>query len=208
MRIIFKLIVFALILMLFACPLMANPFSAKANPEEGICQPETQSSAHQTISRLTGPLLAKTIIFQHHLRNRMTEIIRNIHEKDDFKPLILLMGIAFIYGMIHAAGPDTENLWLFLMCSGSVSISKGLMFAVSVAFFHGFSGIIGVLGLQWIIRWSANEALATVTGATRIVSLGMITVLGIFIFLKNCLDFLNQRIKLKKLQEKQQGKAS
>ena len=116
----------------------------------------------------------------------MSELIRVAQNDGSVKPLIFLMGLAFLYGAIHAVGPGHGKfIAMSYVLSRQTSVTGGLLFGFLIAMFHGFSGAIGVLGLRYIIQRGVGETLATVTAVTQIVSFGLITLLGLGILLKN-----------------------
>ena len=75
-----------------------NPFTSK---------PETQHKAPEPLFK--SPVLVKIILWQHQLKQKMSELIRVARSEGRVKPLIVLIGLAFLYGVIHAAGPG--ELW-------------------------------------------------------------------------------------------------
>jgi len=131
-------------------------------------------------------IVTEMVLWQYKLKKKMTELIRIAQTGESFKPLLLLMGIAFLYGAIHAAGPGHGKLVaMSYVLSHRLSIRGGLLFGLCIALFHGFSGAIGVLGLRYIIQRSVNETLASVTTVTQVVSFGLIALLGAVILLTN-----------------------
>ncbi|MBC2710306.1 MAG: hypothetical protein HGJ94_04700 [Desulfosarcina sp.] len=152
-----------------------NPFTSK---------PETLHKAPEPPFK--SRLFVKIILWQHQLKQKMSELIRVAQNDGSVKPLIFLMGLALVYGAIHAAGPGHGKVVaMTYVLSHKASIMGGLLFGLCIAFFHGFSGVIGVLGLRYIIQRGVSESLATVTTVTQIISFGLITLLGLGLLFKN-----------------------
>lgn len=135
---------------------------------------------------LKSRLFLQIILWQHQLKQKMSELIRISKNNGSIKPLILLMGLAFSYGAIHAAGPGHGKfIAATYILSHKVRILWGLLFGVCIGIFHGFSGIGGVLGLRYIIEKSVGETLEMTTTVTQMVSFGLIALLGLGILFKN-----------------------
>jgi ABC-type nickel/cobalt efflux system permease component RcnA len=65
--------------------------------------------------------------------------------------------------------------------SQNASIGGGILFGVSIALIHGFSGALCVLALHYVLEQSVTGTLASVTTTTQLVSFGLITLLGAWI---------------------------
>lgn len=155
-----------------------NPFTSRPVSRQKTPEPPVESE-----------LFVKLIIWQHQLKQKMSDLIRVTQSRSDLKPLIVLMGLAFVYGAVHAAGPGHGKvLALSFVMSHRATIRGGLLLAVGIAGVHAFSGVAGVLGLRWLIQQSVSGTLASVTTVTQIVSFGLITLLGAGILLKNGCD--------------------
>ena len=152
-----------------------NPFTSK---------PETQHKAPEPLFK--SQLFVKIILWQHKLKQKMSDLIRVTQSEGHIKPLIFLIGLAFAYGVIHAAGPGHGKVVaMSYVLSHRVTLLNGILFGLCFALIHALSGAVGVLGLRFIIQRSVSETLASVTTVTQIVSFGLITLLGLGILLKH-----------------------
>ncbi len=152
-----------------------NPFTSK---------PETQHKAPEPLFKSS--VFVKIILWQHQLKQKMSELIRVARSEGRVKPLIVLIGLAFLYGVIHAAGPGHGKVVaMSYVLSHRATVLGGILFGLCFAFIHALSGAVGVLGLRYIIQRSVSETLASVTMTTQIISFGLITLLGLGILLKH-----------------------
>ena len=152
-----------------------NPFTSK---------PETQHKAPEPLFK--SQIFVKIIQWQHKLKQKMSDLIRVAKSEGHFKPLIILFGLAFAYGVIHAAGPGHGKVVaMSYVLSHRATLLNGLIFGICFALIHAMSGAVGVLGLRFIIQRSVSETLASVTNVTQIVSFGLITLLGLGILFKH-----------------------
>lgn len=161
---------------LWATPLFAqNPFTAKPETRHKVAPPAINSR-----------FFVKIIAWQYRIKQTMSELIRDVQTTGNPMPLLFLAALAFSYGAIHAAGPGHGKfIAVSYMLSHRASVMGGLLFGVFTAFLHGFSGAVGVLGLRYFLQRGVGETLGSVTTATQVISFGLITLLGLGIFLKN-----------------------
>jgi ABC-type nickel/cobalt efflux system permease component RcnA len=152
-----------------------NPFTTK---------PETQHTAPEP--PIKSQFFVKIIVWQHQLKQNLSELIRVAQTDNSLQPLLLLMGLAFAYGVVHAAGPGHgKAVAMSYVLSHRPSLTGGIVFGLCIAVIHGLSGIIGVLGLRYVIERSVSQTLASVTSVTQVVSFGLITILGLVLLVKH-----------------------
>ncbi|MDY6839871.1 MAG: hypothetical protein SWH78_18075, partial [Thermodesulfobacteriota bacterium] len=172
-----------------------NPFSSK---------PETQHKTPEPLFK--SRLFVKIILWQHQLKQKISELIRVTQSEKSVKPLVVLIGLAFLYGVIHAAGPGHGKVVaISYVLSHRATILGGMLFGLCFALIHALSGAVGVVGLRYIIQRSVSETLASVTTTTQIVSFGLITLLGLSILIKHGYAFVNPEASNK---ERRSDKAS
>jgi len=161
---------------LWSAPVLSqNPFTSK---------PEARHKV--TPMPIKSQFFVKIIVWQHRIKQKMSELIRDVQTTGNIMPLLFLVVLAFSYGVIHAIGPGHGKfVAISYVLSHRASVVSGLMFGTFTAFFHGFSGAVGVLGLRYILQRGVGETLGEVTTVTQIISFGLITLLGLGIFLKN-----------------------
>lgn len=182
-----KVIVLILLACVFCSPgapaLSHNPFITKPDKQHEAPAPPVKSR-----------FFVKIILWQHQLKTKMSEQIREIQTGRNFKALFFLLVLAFGYGAIHSAGPGHGKVVSSsYILSHNVSISGGLLFAFVFAFVHGLSGAVAVLGLRYVLQQGVADTLGDVTTVTQVVSFGLITLLGLIIFSKSTRDLIVSR---------------
>lgn len=160
-----------------------NPFTSKQS-----------ASAKPPAPLIKSPFFIQLIVWQHQLKQRMADLIRSARARSDFRPLLFLMLVAFAYGAIHAAGPGHGKfVAVSYILSHQAGKASGVFLGLGIALVHGLSGVVGVVGLHYLLRWGAGETLARVTSVTQIVSFGLITLLGLAIVLKHAYTMFGAR---------------
>ncbi len=156
-----------------------NPFTSR---------PEIQHQAPEPLFK--SKIFVKIIVWQNQLKQEMSELIRTAKNEGRIGPLLVLFGIAFLYGLIHAAGPGHGKVVaMSYVLSHRASIPGGVLFGTSFALIHALSGVVGVLGLRAIIQSSVSDTLTSATNATQIISFTLITLLGLWILVKHVKSF-------------------
>lgn len=156
-----------------------NPFTSR---------PETKHKAPEPLFK--SEIFVKIILWQHQLKQEMSGLIRAAKDEGRPGPLFILFGIAFLYGLIHAAGPGHGKVVaMSYVLSHRASILSGILFGAGFAFIHAISGVVGVLGLRAIIHGSVSDTLASATNITQIVSFTLIALLGLGILVKHTKEF-------------------
>lgn len=170
-----KKLVPILILLGIACswgPVSAhNPFTAK---------PEKQHNAPKPPVR--HPIFVKIILWQHQLKQKMSDMIREVRATGNIKPFLFLFSLGFVYGVVHAAGPGHGKfVALSYLVSCGHKYGRALLFGNLIALFHGLSGIVFVLVAHILMKMTVSSTLEATTHITQKISFGLVILLGLFL---------------------------
>lgn len=170
-----------IILSLFIAALSVSLSSAQ-NPF--VTEPETPKPG--SASAVKSWLFLKIQMWQYELKETMSGLVHEARDRGSVQPLALLFLAAFAYGAIHAAGPGHgKAIALSYILSRRPTLFQGMLFSHSLAFFHGASGIIFVLGIRVILNHSVAKNLENVTYITQIISFSLVSCLGVWLFVKS-----------------------
>lgn len=127
-------------------------------------------------------LLHKLILVQFQMRNEMAAYLKSFSAAPDLATLAPLFGVALLYGIIHAAGPGHgKAVATAYMLHGNRKARDGVLFGNLVAFSHGFSGVLTVLCLKWVLDARVTTGLKEATRLTSQISFSLIVLLGLFL---------------------------
>jgi ABC-type nickel/cobalt efflux system permease component RcnA len=148
---------------------LANPFDGRAVPTaEVVGAPGPLASVGRAL--LTFQREANRLIAQH---------MRAIREGDSSMPLLIGVGLAFLYGVVHALGPGHGKLVVVsYFLSRDAQIGRGLLMGLQIAIFHVISAIVVVALADLLLRQAFGGAPAEVTGV-RLFSYGLIALIGV-----------------------------
>ncbi len=174
--------IFAFLLLNLSTGSAHNPFTS---------QPE---KSHKVLaSPVKSRLFVKIVFLQHQLREKMSFLIREAKSEKKIAPIFLLAMFAFLYGVIHSAGPGHgKAVALSYILSCKPKLSQGLMVGNLVALTHGFSGIFFVLLVKFVLHASITQSLETGTYITQIISFSLISLMGVIIFVRSLLNWFKK----------------
>ena len=187
------------------CTAQANPFTQKNTTpaprhQDQAVQPAPDApalpdpggpKAKTTDSRATGlhlpslHIMERIIFFQKKIKEKMTALIRQAKETGKTGPLLWVLAAAFVYGVLHSAGPGHgKALALTYIVSLNPTRFNALAFGNILAVSHGMSGAALVFCVKFILETSISGSLASVTRTTQMASYSLIIVLGLFLFVR------------------------
>lgn len=157
-----------------------NPFTGKPSPAD-VTEPRAASNG----------ILEKIALWQQKIRTHMADQMTIVRTEHTLRPLLLLIGLAFGYGALHAAGPGHgKAVALSYMLTRRRKAVDGVLFGNTVALCHGLSGIVFVLVVKLVLQKSVNATLAEMTHITQIVSFSLILGLGGFLFVQGMVAWI------------------
>ncbi len=152
-----------------------NPFLDSGPKEKRSVQPLKYPGFFQRF-------MVKLNDIQRDLHEKMSRLTEMTREDNDLSVLFLLIGISFIYGMIHALGPGHGKfIATSYFLSRQVTLVKGLAMGSLIAILHAGSAITLVLIIYLIIRGSYLSSLENISRIIRVVSFALIMLIGIYL---------------------------
>lgn len=174
--------------MILAFP-MLSPFYAEAqNPF--VSKGPSQDISQDRKAPPKYPFLDKISAWQQRLNLKMAVLTRQAKETGRPGPLLLLIGIAFAYGVLHAAGPGHgKAVAASYLLSHTSKLSRGILLGNMAAFFHGTSGVLLVLVVHVVLMKGITGSLEHVTRTTQLISYVLVSVLGAILLARNILSW-------------------
>jgi nickel/cobalt transporter (NicO) family protein len=157
--------------------------SVAANPFDGRPAPSSDAPLNQPdeAHRAAGPLaiIGRALLtFQREVNRLIAQHMRAIREGEGSIPLLIGIGLAFLYGVIHTLGPGHGKLVVVsYFLSREARIGRGLLMGLQIAIFHVISAIVVVALADLLLRRAFGGAPAEVAGV-RLFSYGLIASIG------------------------------
>jgi ABC-type nickel/cobalt efflux system permease component RcnA len=127
---------------------------------------------------------------QHRLNNKLAELTQKLKEEKSLKTFLLIIFISFVFGVVHGMGPGHGKTITFsyFLSNKKANIKTGILMGSLIAFMHACSALIIVLTLYAIIKKSFLSSFENLSSIIRLISYGLITIIGLFLLLKSVIN--------------------
>jgi nickel/cobalt exporter len=136
-------------------------------------------------------IIQKLFIVQQKFNSRLAGLTREVKENHRSKSVWLLMGVAFVYGMVHAVGPGHGKTLIFSYCLASPAqqLKIGLLYGLLIAVLQSVSATLIVATLNFIIRHSFTATFENVNQFISRCSNIMIVLIGLWLLIAKIRTF-------------------
>jgi nickel/cobalt transporter (NicO) family protein len=172
-----RLAVALLLLLLAGVPLAAqtNPFTGAPAPAPAAepASPGFFAEFNRTIAR-----------FQRDTTREMSARLRAIRDGESPMALLVGLGLAFLYGVVHAAGPGHgKAVVVGYFLTRQARIARGLLMGFQISVGHVVSAIIIALGADLLFRtvWGTS---ASEIRLVQLASYAAIAAIGLFMLIE------------------------
>ncbi len=162
--------------------------------------PFVSKKPHEKIEKTTqypgfiNKFLKHISLLQRRLNQRITDLSKELKEKKSAKPILIILFIAYIYGMVHALGPGHgKSVTFSYFLSERAQVKKGIMVGTLIGFLHAISALILVLVLYFIIQQSFLRPIEDLSRIIKLISYGLITLIGLFLLSKTIIGLRKEK---------------
>jgi len=143
----------------------------------GIATPDGGSGMN--VGGPFGPAFAWIAARQAEFYKSLTDTLGDI--KENSAAVWLLLGVAFLYGIFHAAGPGHGKavITAYVLASGD-SVKRGVAISFAAAFVQAISAIV-IVGVATLIIGATAQQMTGVTNWVEIASYAAIVLLGLWL---------------------------
>jgi len=137
------------------------------------------------MSELYSSFLKYITLFQYELNRYISSSIRSLDDQNSLSISLSILGIAFIYGLVHAAGPGHgKALVAFYFTSNKTSYNnykKAFKIGYMISVVHAFSALIITFGIFFLIKALFRQNFNNFSNITMIISSIMIILIGLYL---------------------------
>ncbi|MBN1573724.1 MAG: hypothetical protein JW984_11065 [Deltaproteobacteria bacterium] len=184
-----------IVLLSFLCPSTAvaqNPFLDQGKDNTETERTETEISPPTFLQKVP----RFVVIWQKELRARMSTFALEIRERPFGSSFWLFLLLAFLYGVIHAAGPGhgkTVVASYFMNRPGSVR--DGVVMANLIAFFHVASATVIIVTVYLVLKKSGMSSFEEASPTLHKISYLLLLLLGLYLFSRTLYELVKGKYK-------------
>jgi ABC-type nickel/cobalt efflux system permease component RcnA len=164
------------LLLSLVAPSSADPFhrTAPAEPQ--------QQQQQQQAGTFSGGFVAWLAERQHELNEAISDAFHAVETDHSRTALALILGLAFLYGVLHAIGPGHgKSIVASYFVAHHARWTSGILMGSAISLIQGASAIVLVGVLAVLLQAKQIEVLNRGT-AVEFVSYGLIVALGLWMF--------------------------
>ena len=130
------------LLAVVVCSLCFCPPSFASGNNPFISNEPKASEKVSPVPGYSSKMITKLTLWQKRLNSEITRLTKELKRDHSKKPLVPLILMAFLYGVLHAAGPGHGKAIAFsYFLSGRSHIKKGIILGNVISFLHAFSAV-------------------------------------------------------------------
>lgn len=120
--------------------------------------------------------------WQYELNSYISTTIRSLNDENSLSTSLLILGIAFVYGLIHAAGPGHGKALVALYFTANKSdYKKAFKMGYMISAIHALSALIFTFGIFFILKTMFRKNFNEFSYIAMTISAVMIILVGIYL---------------------------
>jgi ABC-type nickel/cobalt efflux system permease component RcnA len=131
---------------------------------------------------LYNQLLKQIVVLQYQLNSYISTTIRSLNDENTFTTSLLVLIIAFLYGLIHAAGPGHGKALVALyFTSNQSNYKKAFKMGYMISIIHALSALAFTFSIFYILKTMFRKNFNEMSIITMQISSIMIIIVGLYL---------------------------
>jgi len=127
-------------------------------------------------------LMQLLVSYQYELNRYISTTIRSLNDENSLSTSLLILGIAFIYGLVHAIGPGHGKALVALyFTSNKSNYKKAFKMGYSIAIIHAISALIFTFSIFFILKTMFRQNFNQLSDIAMQISAVMIISVGLYL---------------------------
>jgi len=151
------------------------------------------------MSELYSNFLQLIISYQYELNKLISTSIRSINDENHIMVSLSIIGIAFIYGLVHAAGPGHgKALIAFYFTSNKSNYKKAFKLSFMIAIIHAISALVVTFGIFFLLKKMFRQHFNNFSEISILISSVLIILVGLYLIWHS---YSHRKIKEQNIQK-------
>lgn len=147
--------------------------------------------------------LKELIQYQFQINSFISSNIRNINDENIFTSSLFVLLIAFLYGLIHAAGPGHgKALVAFYFTSNKNSYKDAFNLGYLISIIHAISALVLTFGIYFILESMFRQNFNYYSKIAMQISASLIIIVGVYIIVSSYLSRKEKKIYIQRNKSK------
>ena len=127
-------------------------------------------------------ILKQIITIQYQLNSYISTTIRSLNDNNLYETSFIVLTIAFLYGLIHAAGPGHGKALVALyFTSNKADYKQAFKMGYMISIIHAISALIFTFGIFYILKTMFRKNFNEMSILTMQISAFMIICIGLYL---------------------------
>ncbi|MEA3499300.1 MAG: high frequency lysogenization protein HflD [Campylobacterota bacterium] len=142
-------------------------------------------------------ILKQLVLWQYQINSYISTTIRSIDDENSLAGSLLVITIAFLYGVVHAAGPGHGKALVsfYFINDKEQSYKKAFQMGYLISAIHATSALIITFGIYFIVQKMFRQNFNEVSSIAMSISSVMIILVGFFLLYKAIKDKNDKEIE-------------
>jgi len=143
--------------------------------------------------------IKQIVLWQYQLNSYISTTIRSINDENNITVSLSILAIAFLYGLIHAAGPGHGKALVALYFTSNTkerSYKKAFKMGYMISIIHAISALIFTFGIFYILKTMFRQNFNEFSQIAMQISALMIICVGLYLIYDG---YKSKRLKEKKI---------
>lgn len=147
--------------------------------------------------------IKELIHYQFKINSYISSTIKNINDENMLSSWLIVLAIAFLYGLVHAAGPGHgKALVAFYFTSSKNNYSQAFSLGYLISIIHAISALTLTFGIYFILESMFRQNFNHYSKITMQISAVMIMLVGLYIIISSYLSRKQKEEKINKTKSK------
>ncbi|MEA3229166.1 MAG: cytochrome c biogenesis protein CcdA [Campylobacterota bacterium] len=144
-------------------------------------------------------LMQQLVTYQYELNRYIATTIRSLTDENSLSVSLIILGVAFIYGLVHAIGPGHGKALVALYFTSNKSdYKKAFKMGYMISIIHAFSALIFTFGIFFILKTMFRQNFNQLSDIAMQISAVMIISVGLYLIYET---FKGRKEREKSLQK-------